>query len=82
MPQKLSRHLEKCQNVKKVPKMLKCAICFCQFAHFIPGAQDDRKEASKVPQKRLKNFEECKNVKKCQKRLSTFLGGSFNYDIQ
>ena len=52
VPQKLSRHLEECQNVEKVPKMLKCAIFFCQFAHFIPNAQDDGKEASKVPQKR------------------------------
>ena len=62
VPQKLSRHLEECQNVEKVPKTLKCAIFFCQFAHFIPNAQDDGKEASKVPQKRSGHLEECQNI--------------------
>ena len=47
-PQKCSRHLEECQNVKKVPKMLKRALFFSQLAHFIPN---DGKEATKALKK-------------------------------
>ena len=57
VPQKLSRHLEECQNVEKVPKTLKCAYFFCQFAHFIPN---DEKEATKA----LKKFERVPKRKK------------------
>ena len=33
VPQKLSRHLEECQNVEKVPKTVKCTVCFVSFSN-------------------------------------------------
>ena len=74
VPQKLSRHLEECQNVEKVPKMLKCAIFLlpiCTFYSQCPRWwKRGQQSATKAP---LKAF--AKTSKKCPKRLNTtFLG--------
>ena len=78
VPQKLSRHLEECQNVEKVLKTFKCAISF-----FLPiGTFYSQwwKKGHKSAQDIWKSAKTSKNAPKPVKY--NFFWVSFNYDIK